>query len=94
MVESISFGLLKVGNGVTEEGMWWRWRVSNPRPAAYESAALPTELPEKSYLYTIAGESRTILFRNDPVFSEGPLAILPYTMFISMNVLPKMVAIA
>ena len=23
---------------------WWRWRVSNPRPAAYESAALPTEL--------------------------------------------------
>ena len=23
---------------------WWRWRVSNPRPAAYESAALPPEL--------------------------------------------------
>src|SRR5207249_154268 len=26
------------------ECIWWRWRVSNPRPAAYESAALPTEL--------------------------------------------------
>ena len=23
---------------------WWRWAGSNGRPAAYESAALPTEL--------------------------------------------------
>src|SRR5207245_7020327 len=29
---------------------WWRWRVSNPRPAAYESAALPTELHRHSQL--------------------------------------------
>ncbi len=37
------------GEGV-DKRWWWRWRVSNPRPAAYESAALPTELHRhKSY---------------------------------------------
>ena len=29
---------------------WWRWRVSNTRPAAYESAALPTELHRQTEL--------------------------------------------
>ncbi len=27
-----------------KESRWWRWAGSNGRPAAYESAALPTEL--------------------------------------------------
>ena len=34
--------------GIHGRKNWWRWRVSNPRPAAYESAALPPELHRHS----------------------------------------------
>src|SRR5712692_455700 len=47
---------------------WWRWRVSNPRPAAYESAALPTELHRQTEL------ART---REPVALCGGPVAEQP-----------------
>lgn len=36
-----------LGHGVTRRGSWSRGRESNPWPAVYKTAALPTELPRR-----------------------------------------------
>ena len=46
-MEILRFAFRGSGQAQNDRGgrkNWWRWRASNPRPAAYESAALPPEL--------------------------------------------------
>jgi hypothetical protein len=46
--------------------VWWRWAGLNGRPAAYESAALPTELHRHDEATKSADDSR----RRGPVSTE------------------------